>query len=285
MNNTNRTFLYIKWGHGGFCSELNQLLLAFAYSVSTQRHFLIDSYAWNYGNFSDYFYLPSTNDYFQINRTHLVQSNEQNELVNHLKTTGVGMQLNLFWIASLEVQSIEKLRYVAHYLWKSISKETSEFIHRYKLNILSDYIGIHVRRGDKLIEEAREIPLSRYITSIESVLYNDTSIQSIFVASDDQSVVENLSQLKPAWKFMNIKRNKSQRISRFGHFQQNFNQQTQKEKLFETRLFLCELQMFIEAKYVICGMSSNVCRFIQILRHQHSSTVISLDKLWSVTYK
>jgi hypothetical protein len=31
---------------------------------------------------------------------------------------------------------------------------------------------------------------------------------------------------------------------------------------------------------IVCGMSSNVCRLVQILRHQDPSTAISLDEEW-----
>jgi hypothetical protein len=93
-NPTNRTFLYIMWSDAGFCSELNQVLLAFAYSVSTKRQFLIDSRSWNYGNFTDYFHLSSSNYYSPLNRTFLVEDNHQNEMIDHLKTTRVGIQLS-----------------------------------------------------------------------------------------------------------------------------------------------------------------------------------------------
>jgi hypothetical protein len=120
--------LHIIWGGVGFGSELNQILLALAYSVSTKRKFLIDDRQWNYGNFNDYFHLPSTNYYPQLNRTFLVENNSQNDLIEHLQTTRVGTQVVKFWRATQQIQTIEIKRRVAHYLWKSISNETFKFI-------------------------------------------------------------------------------------------------------------------------------------------------------------
>ncbi len=278
-----RTFLYIVWGGAGFCSEMNQILLAFAYSVATKRRFLIYSRAWNYGNFADYFNLPSTNYYPQsINRIFLVEDNRKNDLIDHLITTRVGTQLKKFWLATRLVQSIPIKRRVAHYLWKSMSNETFKFIETHRIRNLSNYIGIHIRKGDKK-REARVIPLNKYIKGIERILQKNKAIQQIFVASDDHNVVKELRQLKPTWNFVSIYDNNHQINGRNGHFQGQFNRLSRQQKLNETRLFMCELQMLVNSEYVLCGMSSNVCRLVQILRHQHPSTAISLDRNWYAT--
>jgi hypothetical protein len=277
---SNRTFLYIIWGRAGFCSELNQILLAFAYSVATKRRLIIDSHQWNYGIFTDYFYLPSTNYYPQSNRTFIDKDNRQNDRINHLKTTRIGTQVNKFWLATRQIQSIETKRQVAHYLWKSLSNETIKFIETCRITNLSNYIGIHIRKGDKVKGEARGISSMKYINSIERILNKTKQIQQIFVTSDDQSAINKLRQLKPTWNFVNINH---QRMNITGNFQADFNRLSRKTKVYETRLFMCELQMLIDAQYVLCRMSSNVCRLVQILRHQHPSTIISLDRSWYAT--
>lgn len=276
----NRTFLFIIWGGAGFCSELNQLLLAFAYSVATKRRFIIDNRAWNYGSFADYFNLPSTKYYFQPNRTFLVENNRRNDRITHLKTTRVGTQVSQFWLATRHLQSIPIKRRVAHYLWKSMTYETLEFIKSCRIQNLSNYIGIHIRKGDKLHKEARGLSFIKYTKAIERILRRNATIQKIFVASDDHTAVEKLRQLEPKWDFISIYDNNNQKSNKTGHFQSQFNRLSNKQKLFQTRLFICELQMLIDSKYVLCSMSSNVCRLIQILRYQHPSTVISLDRSW-----
>ena len=277
---SNRTFLFIVWGGAGFCSELNQILLAFAYSVSTKRRFLIDSRSWNYGQFADYFHLPSSTNSSRLNFTFLVRNNHQNQLIDHLKTTRVGTQIRQFWYATQHVQTIAIKRRVAHYLWRSLTEETLNFIAAHRIGNLSNYIGIHVRKGDKLQGEARTIPLKRYITTIERLLtVNQTNVE-IFVASDDYTVVDQFRQLKPTWNFLSLHDQNNERTKFTGHIQGHFNRRTRTEIRLQTRLFICELDMLVNARYVLCSMSSNVCRLIQILRSQHPSTVTSMDRSW-----
>jgi hypothetical protein len=277
---SNRTFLYIIWGRAGFGSELNQLLLAFAYSVATKRQFLINDRHWNYGHFIDYFNLPLSSNYSQFNYTFLTENNRENDRIDHLQTTRIGVQVGKFWRATQAVRSMAIKRLVAHYLWKSMSNETFKFIQTYRIRNLSTYIGIHIRKGDKIKKEAREIPLEKYITAIERILKVNKTIKHIFVASDDYTVIEQLRQLKPKWNFLSLHDNSSQRTKTIGHFQGRFNRLSIEQKLNETRLLMCELQLLMDSQYVVCGMSSNVCRLVQILRHQHPSTAISLDRGW-----
>jgi hypothetical protein len=276
----NRTFLYIIWGQAGFGSELNQLLLAFAYSVASRRHFLIDSQQWNYGNFTNYFRLQTNISYSNTNYTFLVETNLKNDQIDHLKTTRTGSQVKKFWLATQHLQTIEAKRRVAHYLWQTMTEETLLFIQQYGISNISNYIGIHVRRGDKIKTESREIPLHNYINLIDQKILIKNESRSIVVASDDPSVIEELRQLKPRWNFVGVYNNNHNSTTRHGHFQAQFNRLSWKERVFETRLLICELQMLINAQYVLCPMSSNVCRLIQILRHQHPSTVISMDRPW-----
>ena len=276
---TNGTFLYIIWGRAGFGSELNQLLLAFAYSVASKRQFLIDSRLWNYGNLSDYFRLAPIGFESSMNYTFLVENNRQNDRIQHLQTTRTGAQASRFWRATGHVQNIESKRPAAHYFWATMSDETQSFVEQCRLGNLSNYIGVHVRRGDKLVSEARAVPLLNYINRIEKIVQKNQS-QNIFVASDDPSTIDDFRKLKPQWTFSSVSLTDQKRTGSNGHRQGEFNRLDRESKRFQTRLLICQLQMLIDANYVFCTMSSNICRLIQILRHQPPSTMISLDRSW-----
>jgi hypothetical protein len=279
-SNTNRTFVYIIWGGAGFCSEINQLLLGFAYSVETKRRFLIDGREWNYGNFSDYFNFPSPNyNDLRSNYTFLVEDNRQNDLVDHLKTTRTGVQTQRYWKATRLLQTMPKKRPVAHYFWKSISKETLKFIETCRIRNLTNYIGIHIRKGDKM-KETPDVAWKRYIQVSGQIMQTNRTIEQIFVASDDFNGVNELRELKPTWNFFSIHDKNHREVNTTGHFQDKFNRLSREKKLNATRSFMCELQMLVDAQYVICSMSSNVCRLIQILRYQDPSTVSSVDRGW-----
>jgi hypothetical protein len=276
---TNGTFLYIIWGGAGFGSELNQLLLAFTYSVASKRQFLIDSRLWNYGNLSEYFRLAPISFTSSRNYTFLVENNRENDQIEHLRTTRTGAQVGRFWRATRHVQSIESKRRAAHYFWQTMSNETQSFVQQCRLRNLSNYVGIHVRRGDKLAKEARSVPLLNYIKRIETIVPKNES-QRVFVASDDPSTTDDFQKLKPQWVFISVPLTEPKRNGSYGHRQAEFNRLDRQRKRLQTHLLICQLQMLIDADYVFCTMSSNICRLIQILRHQPPATMISLDRSW-----
>ncbi len=69
-------------------------------------------------------------------------------------------QVRKFWLATRHLQSIPIKHQVAHYLWKSMMNETLKFIAMHWIGNLSKYIGIHIRKDDKLKRETREISLN-----------------------------------------------------------------------------------------------------------------------------
>ena len=273
-----RKFLYICGGGGGFGSEINQLLLGFAYSVASGRQFLIDTAQWNYGQFRDFSSFPESFNRSLPYQT-MVINDDINKPIKYLKSDHVGPQLYVFQEATRQVHTIEAKRPVAHYFWRLITAETSAFIEQCRIKNLSNYIAIHVRRGDKSLTEAHNIPLTDYIQKIQQTIPGNR-MRPVFVASDDPAVLVEFPQLKPMWTFVSINNTNSYASNFTGHVQWRFNNLPAAEKRFQTRLFLCQLQMLVDADYVFCTMSSNICRLVQILRHQDPSTVISLDVAW-----
>jgi hypothetical protein len=117
-----------------------------------------------------------------------------------------------------------------------------------------------------------------------------TLTRTIFVASDAQQIViEQLKHLRPQWNFVYLDYNEQwQRSSSSsflyqnikGHHQDTFNQLSSERKLYETNMFLTELTILSKAHGIVCTFSSNVCRFIQLLRKQNEHTILSLDREW-----
>ena len=276
---TNGTLLYIMWDKAGFGSELNQLSLAFAYSIRSKRQFFIDTRHWNYGNFSDYFHLGADGFDHSLNYTMIIADDRRNRLVQHLKTTRSEPQIYTFWAATREVQTLDLKRRVAHFLWQRMTAETSSFVEKCRLRNLSNHIAVHVRRGDKIGSEAREVSVRKYIDRMEAVLAENES-PTVFVASDDPLAIDEFRRLKPRWTFTSVQHPRQNEARSRGHLQARFDLLPSEEKQLQTRLLICELQMLVDARYVFCTMSSNVCRLVQILRHQHPATAISLDVAW-----
>ena len=281
ISTTNRTFLYVCMGVVGFGSEINNLLLGLAYSLASRREFLVDCRSWTYGRFGDFFSLREGSDR-SLPYVNLTTNERVNEQTKYLKVVRKTHPLSSFRRATGKIHTIEAKRRAARYLWQRMTAETSAFVKQCRIRNLSNYTAVHVRRGDKLIKEAREVPLLQYIQKIERTLPGK-EFRQVFVASDDSAVPEEFSQLRPTWAFFGINHTISYASNYTGHAQSTFNRLPLDERMNQTRLLICEIQMLVDADYVFCTMSSNICRLVQILRHQSPSTAISLDVPWRAT--
>ena len=281
INTSHRTFLYVCMGTVGFGSEINNLLLGLAYSLGSRRKFLVDCRNWTYGRFGDFFRLPEGSDH-SLPYVNLTTNERVNEQIKYLKVVRSTHPLASFRRATRKIQTIEAKRRAAHRLWQRMTAETSAFVEHCRITNLSNYIAVHVRRGDKLIKEAREVPLVQYIQKIEQTLPGK-QFRPVFVASDDLAVPDEFSQLRPMWTFFSINNTIPYASNYTGHTQFKFNSLPLDERMNQTRLLICEIQMLVDADYVFCTMSSNICRLVQALRHQDPSTAISLDTPWRAT--
>lgn len=102
----------------------------------------------------------------------------------------------------------------------------------------------------------------------------------MYVATDDPSVVNALRQLRPHWQFVQFPMTVNQTHS---HDQDTFNRLPTEARIQAARVLMTELEILARAKYVVCTFSSNICRFVQILRKQKTDTVLSLDSPWFAT--
>ena len=182
---SNQTVLFrLNW-HAGLASELNNLIRAFIYGIHTRRRFLIDDRYWNYGSLAGFFnisqghfspWLPVSSYCSERQFTHLINYPMDKKFVP--KHLAVGRDVNRAFptldliMEPLERgldQSLKMRRIVAQYFWKTLNTETRDFMNQYMRTIFAENItfGMHIRRGDKLKEEAKVIPMKEYITGVE----------------------------------------------------------------------------------------------------------------------
>jgi hypothetical protein len=180
----NQTLLFrLHWALG-LTSEFNNLIRAFIYAINTRRRFLIDDQYWNYGSFSSFFniskghfspWLPSSSYCLQRKFVHFINyKSNQKYIPEHLttgrNTNGGFSSINLI-MKSLEEnnQTLKIKRIVADYFWKTLNNEIRNSIDQYanKIQLNSITYAIHIRRGDKLIKEAKLISTEKYINGIE----------------------------------------------------------------------------------------------------------------------
>jgi hypothetical protein len=276
--NCSENAVIFKFIESGLASGLNNMLNAAMYAYSLNLTCIPVANTWNYGNFDSIFDPISSCANFDLYDRRNIE----------------------VWY--YEVVSIqEPLRKLNLSDWKS-KRTVTQALLRIRPNIqeiveplvLSSFlssgdcsekklsIGIHIRRGDKL-NESKNVPTKLYLEAAKLILAKKKlSIDQVVVyaASDSTSA---LKKLKRQWN-STIATSPRLRLDILpmripdGHVQSAWDLQRGDFKHRRTIQFLAELETLARCDYVICTYSSNVCRFLQIIRTQKKNTILSLDQ-------
>lgn len=134
------------------------------------------------------------------------------------------------------------------------------------------YIGLHVRRGDKE-REVEEVELDQYVAAVRLL---GKGGEPVFLASDDGRVVGELSRKLRGRKVVAL----ASVEGRKGHLQGGWNKKW-KGKYEEVVDLLVEVEMLANAKVFVGTFSSNLGRLVYVLRgRKRQGTGISLDDRW-----
>ncbi len=162
---------------------------------------------------------------------------------------------------------------LAQYLFNNLSSEMNRKVDKL-LNsnpfFKSDYIGVHVRRGDKLIKEAEFKEVDKFISLIER---NSNVIRNVFISTDDYSVIKEFRMKRPDWIIHSFTPESSK-----GHDQASFNNKTKEDIFSEVSLLITEIVIHKNANTYIGTASSNLTKLISLLRNKKETT-ISLDEI------
>jgi len=203
-------------------------------------------------------------------------------LGNHLKPFKT--ESSKIWETILEFQS-EKYDYQKEeqnfYLARLVSDIAIDI---WKLNQFSqitpflpsgDHIGVHVRRGDKLIEEANRVDVDYFIEAIENKGWQD---KPIFISTDDYSVISEFRHKRSHWAIHTFCAKNSR-----GHEQESFNKYSKGEIYKQNLDFLKEIDTHIRSTAYLGSITSNVTKLIALIRNNKNST-FSVDSIDSEIY-
>ena len=140
-------------------------------------------------------------------------------------------------------------------------------------------VGIHIRRTDKIIEEAQYHGIEEYMTYVEEYflrqeMKNGVIIfpKQVFIASDDPMVFAELRQKYPNYKFIG---NESRA---------NSASLTNRYNIDSLKKTMVDVHMLSLSDYIVCTFSSNLARTAYELQQQRysdsSKRVKSLDEKW-----
>jgi hypothetical protein len=121
----------------------------------------------------------------------------------------------------------------------------------------------------------KNIPVSTYVNSI-ILNSNKYNITNVFYASDDANKINSIISQLPQYNHYKIN------IDKFGYYQNSFNQLRLEKKKDEFSTLINEIMFLKNSIYFIGTYSSNLSRFIVLLKSLDSCT--SLDtKEWHGT--
>lgn len=147
-------------------------------------------------------------------------------------------------------------------------------------------IGVHVRRGDKAREVIafgqQHIHLEDFIYSMTEFLEKNAINEPriVMVMSDDGTVVDDLSELQPAWKFKQVLQDDKFKTetARQPHDQTTFDHMSRRQRIRQGQALIAELTLLSQADEVVVTLSSNVGRLLAVLRGwDQLHTLKSLD--------
>lgn len=166
-------------------------------------------------------------------------------------------------------------RAIASELWDLNDKTRSDVATALgDMGLPLNYIGVHVRRGDK-VSEVRPVPLEMYARAVDCVSQPG---MAVFIASDDGDCAVRLGKmLSRRQRDVYYARGVT---NRRGHSQLLFNQRYMRRNRPHVTALLADMTALSQAYMFIGTLSSNLARTVHMLRKQATNTTFSLDDRW-----
>ena len=180
----------------------------------------------------------------------------------------------------------EKVTLLFNKMWKLNSSITN--IVESKISILNDipFIGIHIRMGDKICKfdkktaEADVPDLYKIPSIIEKIIKIDPEIKTIFIATDDDEVIDIIYNLLCESSIKKISIITFSTTERKGYDQKKFNLNlSQQESYLSNISFIIDFEALLRGKYFIGTISSNVTRFVIMSNKIPYKNIYNIEKI------
>mmetsp|Transcript_26394 Transcript_26394/g.39025 ORF Transcript_26394/g.39025 Transcript_26394/m.39025 type:complete len:417 (+) Transcript_26394:75-1325(+) len=132
-----------------------------------------------------------------------------------------------------------------------------------------EYMTLSVRRGDKVLEFELELSLMPYIEKAEIAIQTHFggAPPTIFVASDDCSVMQEFRELRPNWRFVGECDNATEDN---GFVIADMKMWTAEQTDRHYQKFVSEMIAMASAKYFIGVSTTNVTYWVYFMRHSNA---------------
>lgn len=135
------------------------------------------------------------------------------------------------------------------------------------IGLRDNYVAVHIRRGDKLLREAKKVRIADYFSYVDLYEYDQ-----IFVATDDY---EAYNEVKSIYPNIDVVTNASK--SSKGHTQAIFNSQSEDSISEDLYDLIAEVEILRCSKYFIGSFTSNIGRYVHILRSGINSSSVDIE--------
>mmetsp|Transcript_15806 Transcript_15806/g.24268 ORF Transcript_15806/g.24268 Transcript_15806/m.24268 type:complete len:391 (+) Transcript_15806:93-1265(+) len=141
-----------------------------------------------------------------------------------------------------------------------------------------EFMTFSVRRGDKGTENFAFATPQQYIDMAEKAIRSHFGgqVPTIFVATDDCTIMEEFREMRPTWKFVS-ECDKEQTVGHSGFALGDMKQWSQKDTDAHYAKFFVELYAMATAKYFIGVWYTNVSWWAYFMREADRTTYLMLD--------
>ncbi|WP_372714890.1 hypothetical protein [Ilyobacter sp.] len=250
----------------GFYSEINNLIFAIIFLKEKKKEIIIDSSRFSYSykdGITDYLDFDYETVNFDKNKFSNFRDRKlNNELLtryffkNYIfkKVRDVNFRKNR--INELAILMKKEINNLYKYNLKTKIK-IDENIN--KLNLPSDYVSFHIRRGDKVFGDCKEADLvliDVYFEKLKKFTSCDKSL-NLYVATDDGNILKEIKNKYPQINLFSLYSYENVRES-----EKKFLNQSRETVRDHTLNLLTEVDILINSKYFIGSFSSNLGRFV-----------------------
>jgi hypothetical protein len=256
---------------GGFCSNFNQFLYAYAYSLAEgkplQVYDLANCVAITYPLLKNTF--VDTNGVSYTDGMTLGMSSTRRSIAR------VMMNAQTMPVANLRTYAQQIFQWNPNFI-----PTLQGILSSAELPAAFD-IGVHIRVGDRITtRDRRTVPVDDYVRAakkIQADLKKDDL--DVFVMSDSLTAISEFKKRVPtSWRIYSLPVTLP---NPEGHVQSEFNRAPSRARMTAYHAFMAELLVMQSIPRIICTMSSNVGRFLYYTV-EHPENMVSVDERFAV---
>ena len=221
---------------------------------------------YNPKEFFTFYYRNCLNQIYKVLHPHHLLTKDIFEDMRSRSFTNDTLGKNAFNLMESSFKELYKLNF-----------ETSNFI-KLKIkdmNIPDEYIGVHIRRGDKITsKEMNYIHNQKYI---KAIVDHKALSNNVYIATDDTNIINDLKTELESNGFnvyYNLQNNSK------GFDETAFNQADKQYRHKETINVLLDMELLTHSKFFVGTYTSNLSRVVPFFLRQDQC--ISLDSDWNI---